>query len=90
MSTYRAVAMLGVTVVISTAAYSAYFVGEQIEYLHQKLYPSTIDLNLATEWPSTEMALPKLEGHFSGRLQTKSQLTLTDFSTEEAVIHLSR
>ncbi|WNF58538.1 hypothetical protein [Pseudomonas sp. SG20052] len=90
MSAYRAIAMLGVAVVISTAAYSAHFVGEQIEYLHQKLSPSTKDLTLATEWPNTEMALPKLEGHFSGRLQTTSQLTLTDFSTEEAMIHLSR
>ena len=90
MSTYRAVAMLGVTVVISTAAYSAYFVGEQIEYLHQKLSPPAEDLSFTTEWPNTEMALPKLEDHFSGRLQTKSQLTLTDFSTEEAVMHPSR
>ncbi|MCX2901109.1 hypothetical protein [Pseudomonas mandelii] len=90
MSAYKAVAVLRVAVVISTAAYSAYFVGEQIEYLHQKISPATTDLDLSTEWPNTEMALPKLEDHFSGRLQTTSQLTLIDFSTEKEVILLSR
>ena len=90
MSAYKAVAMLRVSVLISTAACSAYFIGKQIEYLHQKLSAPAQGLTLATEWPNTEMALPKLEDHFSGRLQTTSQLTLTDFSAEEAAIHLSR
>lgn len=90
MSAQKAVAMLRVAVVISTAACCAYFIGRQIDYLHQKLSPPAEDLSFTTDWPNTEMALPKLEDHFSGRLQTKSQLTLTDFSTEEAVMHPSR
>lgn len=90
MSAFKAFAMIGVAVVISTAVYSAHFVGEQIEYLHQKLSPSTRDLNLETAWPLTKASLPKLEDQLSDSLQKNSPLTLTNPSTDKAVIHLSR
>ncbi|WP_256663356.1 hypothetical protein [Pseudomonas sp. SJZ131] len=37
MSAFKKIASVGLAVIISTAAYSAHFVGEQIAYLHQKL-----------------------------------------------------
>jgi hypothetical protein len=50
------IASLGLVGAISTAAYSALLVGEQIAYLHQKLSPTAEVSYLATEWPKTEPA----------------------------------
>lgn len=72
MSAFRMIASLGLAVFISTAAYSAHFVGEQIAYLHQKLSPTAEDPNRATDWLITEAALPKLEDQLAGYLRTAS------------------
>jgi hypothetical protein len=82
--------LLGLTVIVSTVAFSAHFVGEQIEYLHQKVSPSSRDLNISAEWPIAETALPKLEDQLSDRMQTASPAALTVFSIEKAVITPSR
>ena len=42
----------------SVAAYSAHFVVEQIEYLHSKLSPPTVELTLAPDWPGVVPRLP--------------------------------
>ena len=90
MSALKVIAIIGVAVVTSTAAYSAHFVGEQIEYLHQKLSPPEEATNLATDWPTTEAALPKRKDQLVGHLQTISPATRPDFSTEPTVLHPSR
>ncbi|WP_126362879.1 hypothetical protein [Pseudomonas fluorescens] len=90
MSAFKVSAILGVAVVISTAAYSAHFVGQQIEYLQQKLSPSTRDQNSANEGPLKEAALPSLQEQLSNTLQTTSPLSLTVFSFEKAANQSSR
>ncbi len=90
MSAFRMIASLGLVGAISTAAYSAHIVGEQIAYLHQKLSLTAEVSNLATEWPTTEPALPKLEDQLAGPLRTTFSTTLSDFSTEPTVLHRSR
>lgn len=90
MSAFRKIASLGLAVIISTAAYSAHFVGEQIAYLNRKLSPTAEDHNRATDWPITEAALPKLEDQLVGHLQTISPATRPDFSIEPTVLRLSR
>jgi len=83
MSAFRTIAILGVAVVISTAAYSAHFVGQQIEYLHRKLSPSTLDQNFATEWPVAEAALHKLEDQLPSSLQKATPISLTNLAAEK-------
>lgn len=90
MSAFRKIASLGLAVIISTAAYSAHFVGEQIAYLHQKLSLPAKDRYRATDWPTTEVALPKLEDQLVGHLQRISPATRPDFSIEPTVLRLSR
>ena len=86
MVSFRMLSILGLTVIVSTVAFSAHFVGEQIEYLHQKVSSSSRDPNLPAEWPVTETALPKLEDQLPDRVHFNSTTTVTDFSIEKAVI----
>lgn len=90
MSAFRMIASLGLAVIISTAAYSAQFVGEQIAYLHQKLSTTEEAPGRATDWPTTDAALPKLEDQLVGHLQTISPATRPELSTEPTVLRLSR
>ncbi|MNF12481.1 hypothetical protein D3C80_2139840 [compost metagenome] len=43
--------LLSFTVVGSAVVYSAHFVGEQIDYLREKLSPPAVELKLAPNWP---------------------------------------
>lgn len=90
MVSLRMLSIIGITVIVSTVAFSAHFVGEQIEYRHQKVSPSSRDLHITAEWPITETALPKLEDQLSVRMQTASPAALADFSIEKAKISPSR
>lgn len=90
MSVFRMIAGLGLAGFISTAAYSAHFVGEQIAYLHQKLSHTAEASNLAADWPATEATLPKLEDQLAGHLRTTYAATLSDFSPEPTVLLPSR
>ncbi len=90
MSVFRVIASLGFAVMISTAAYSAQFVGQQIAYLHQKLSPPSHELSLLTDWPNTDTSLPKLEDQLGGRAQKTSPVTLSEIPSEEALLHPSR
>lgn len=90
MSAFRMIASLVLAIIISTATNSAHFVGEQIAYLHRKLSPPAGAPNLATDWPATEPALPKLEDQLAGQGRTTSPAALSDFSTEPALLHPSQ
>lgn len=90
MSALRGIVILGLAAFISTAAYSAHFVGEQIAFLHQKLSRPASDTILVPDWPNSGTALPKLEDQLAGRLQPTSPVTLTDVATETVMSHSSR
>lgn len=90
MSDFRMIASLGLVGAISTAAYSAHLVGEQIAYLHQKLSPTAEASNLSTKWPTGEPALPKLEDQLEGPSRTTLTTKLSDYSIESTVPHSSR
>ncbi|KAE9648795.1 hypothetical protein EJA70_00620 [Pseudomonas sp. PB103] len=83
MSAFRTIAILGVAVVISTAAYSAHFVGQQIEYLHYKLSAPTENQSFATQWPLVEAALPELEDQLPSSLQKATPVSLNNLGSEK-------
>lgn len=87
MSALRTTAILGVAVVISTAAYSAHFVSQQIEYLHQKISASKENQNFANKWPLAEAVLHRLEDQLPSSLQKATPVSLTNLASEKTVRH---
>jgi hypothetical protein len=61
MSGRKMVGFFGLAVIGTAAAYSAHFVGEQIEYLYDRLSPPAITPKLAPDWPGTAPSLPRLD-----------------------------
>lgn len=86
----RMTAILTLAVTISAAAISARFVGEQIEYLYEKLAPPAQNFDFATDFLPTVKPLPSLEDQLTQSFQSTASPAMVDFRIEKALIRSSQ
>ncbi|WP_025109744.1 hypothetical protein [Pseudomonas sp. H1h] len=89
MPAIRVTAILTFAVAASAAAYSARFVGEQIEYLYEKLAPPAQNFDFATDWTPIVSPLPSLEDQLKNSSQSPASPTLVNFPLEKELIRSS-